>query len=152
MENFNPITLVIGVILSWACLAYSNKFLPFKRIEKVNFFKLATYPFYLIGQIYASGLYVIKIIFTGERVDIVEVKTKLKAETLRVILADSITLTPGSVLLDLHDDVLKLVWLRPKTELDPEVTQDAEERLKNKLENQLLKADVEQIQNNTQAG
>ena len=152
MENLNLITLIIGVAVAWACLMYSNKFLPLKKLEKVNFLRLITYPFYLMGQIYASGLYVIRIIFTGERVDVVKVKTKLKAEVLRVILADSITLTPGSILLDLNDDTLTLIWLRPKTEPDPEITRDADERLKNKLENQIIKADMEQMQNNTQVG
>ena len=144
MESVNFITLIGGVVLGWACVAYSHKFLPFRKIEKVNFFKLITYPFYLIGQIYASGLYVIKIIFTGERVDVVQIKTKIKNESLRVLLADSITLTPGSILLDMTDDKLTLVWLRPKTDPDPENTSDIDEQLKTRLENQIIKAEIEQ--------
>jgi len=140
MENFNPITLVSGALVSWACLAYSNKFLPFRRIENVNFLRLVLYPFFLIGQIYASGLYVIKIIFSGERVDVVEIKTKITNDSLRVILADSITLTPGSILLDMNDDKLTLVWLRPKTAPDPKDTHDIDGQLKAKLENQIIKA------------
>jgi len=142
MENSSPFIIAIGLVFSWACLAYSNKFIPFKKIDRVNFLKLITYPFYLIGQIYSAGFYVIKIIFTGERVDIVEIKTKLQSESLRVLLADSITLTPGSILLDLKDDKLTLVWLRPKTDPDPKDTTNADEQLKNKLENQILKAEV----------
>jgi multicomponent Na+:H+ antiporter subunit E len=42
---------------------------------------------------------------------IVEVKTKLKSKIGRVILADSITLTPGTFTLELDEDSLFIHWI-----------------------------------------
>lgn len=46
---------------------------------------------------------------------IVEVKTKLKSKIGRVILADSITLTPGTFTLELIDDSLFIHWIDVKS-------------------------------------
>jgi multicomponent Na+:H+ antiporter subunit E len=46
---------------------------------------------------------------------IVEVKTKLKSKIGRVILADSITLTPGTFTLDLKDDSMFIHWVDVKS-------------------------------------
>ncbi len=46
---------------------------------------------------------------------IVEVKTKLKSKIGRVILADSITLTPGTFTLDLDGDSLFIHWVDVKS-------------------------------------
>ncbi len=42
---------------------------------------------------------------------IVEVKTKLKSKIARVVLADSITLTPGTFTLEIEDDSLFIHWI-----------------------------------------
>lgn len=42
---------------------------------------------------------------------IVEVKTRLKHPTFRLILANSITLTPGTLTVDLIDDSLFIHWI-----------------------------------------
>lgn len=46
---------------------------------------------------------------------IVEVKTKLKSKIARVVLADSITLTPGTFTLEIKDDSLFIHWIDVKT-------------------------------------
>ena len=74
-------------------------------------------------------------------VDIVTVKTKLKNESLRIILADSITLTPGSILLDLKDEFITLLWIRDK--FTPSDSETADRMLKGKLERRLLKAEIQ---------
>ncbi|MCL2704269.1 MAG: Na+/H+ antiporter subunit E [Defluviitaleaceae bacterium] len=130
--------VLTGLIISTIALFFIAKFLPLKEISNVNFYKLATYPFYLIGQIYLAGFHVIKIILSGPKVDIVTVPTKIKAEALKIILVDSITLTPGSVLLELNDDKITLLWIRDKK--SPNDPKAAEEQLKAKLERRLLKA------------
>lgn len=50
---------------------------------------------------------------------IVKVKTKLKSPMGRMILANSITLTPGTLTIDIVDDELYIHWIDVKT-LDPE--------------------------------
>jgi multicomponent Na+:H+ antiporter subunit E len=42
---------------------------------------------------------------------VVEVKTKLKSRIARVVLADSITLTPGTFTLEIQDDSLFIHWI-----------------------------------------
>ena len=143
VETFDPIFLVAGIVVSFICMHYSRKYLPLKKIDDVNFYKIILYPFYMIGQIYAGGIYVIKVILAGERADIVTIDTAIKNETLRVILADSITLTPGSILIDLTDDKITLVWLRKKNDPEPELVTNKGDILKGHLEARLAKAQKE---------
>jgi multicomponent Na+:H+ antiporter subunit E len=46
---------------------------------------------------------------------IVHFRTRLKSDLARVILTNSITLTPGTITLDLNDDHLVVHWLDAKT-------------------------------------
>jgi len=139
MEALTWQNLAIGMLASMACMHFGSKFLPYSEISNINFFKLATYPFYLIGQIYVSGFYVIKVILTGAEIDIVTLKTEISCESLRIMLAHSITITPGSILLDFKDEFLTILWIRDKNKSGDEKT--ADEFLKQKLERRLLKAE-----------
>ena len=136
-EYFSIFTLVVGIGVSIGCIWFYHKYIPLKEILKANYIKLFVYFLYLLGQVYYAGFFVIKVILTGGKVDIVNVKTKLADETLRVMLADSITLTPGSILLDLKGDTLTLLWLREKS--DHRDMSVADDILKGRLEDQLLK-------------
>ena len=51
---------------------------------------------------------------------IVKVKTELKSEMARTILANSITMTPGTISVDIIDDYLYIHWIYVRSE-DPEV-------------------------------
>jgi multicomponent Na+:H+ antiporter subunit E len=141
-ERLSVFVVVTGIAASILCLSFSRRYLPFKEITNVRFKKLVTYPFYLIGQVYLSGFYVIRIIITGARVDMAEFKTDISNEFLRVILANSITLTPGSILLDLKGDTLTALWLRKKS--DPAGHENVGEILKGGLEKRLLKAEKQE--------
>jgi len=137
-EELSWAALITGIVISIFCIVYSGKFLPLKKIAHVSILKLFFYFFYLIGQIYVSGFYVIKVILTGKaHVDIVEVDTTLTNDTLRVLLADSITLTPGSVMLDMTDDKITVVWLRSLR--DTRHVDNPGEFIKGHLEEKLLK-------------
>jgi len=139
MEGFSWQNMAIGMMVSLGCMHVYVKFLPFREIEHVNFFKLATLPFYLVGQIYLAGFYVMKVILTGPKVDIVTVRTQIRNEALRVMLVDCITLTPGSILLELKDDLVTLLWIRDKnTPGDPDT---ADKLLKGRLEKRLQRAE-----------
>jgi len=136
-ETFSLFTVIIGAVLSIACVYFYHKYLPLKRIKNVKFPRLAFYVFYLIGQIYLAGFYVIKLIILGAKADVIELKTKVTNDSLKVLLADSITLTPGSILLDLENENITLLCLKEKND-----TRDLEAMdnfLKGRLENQLLK-------------
>ena len=140
VESLTWITVVSGLIFSTICVVFIKNALPLEQISGINLNKLATYPFYLLWSAFYSAYYVAKMIIFGARVDIVDVKTKLKNETLKVILADSITLTPGSTFLDLEDgDIMKVLWLRRSTST---LDEDPEEEIISGLENKLMKAEV----------
>ncbi|MCL2396997.1 MAG: Na+/H+ antiporter subunit E [Defluviitaleaceae bacterium] len=139
MEEISWRVLGMGMLTVIACMHLGSKFLPYDEIKNVNFFKLATYPLFLVGQIYAAGFQVIKVILLGCRVDVVKMKTRLNNETLRIILADSITLIPGSVLLELDGEDVTVLWITSSKApvLDAAGT---DELIKGKLERRLAVA------------
>ncbi|MCL2843621.1 MAG: Na+/H+ antiporter subunit E [Oscillospiraceae bacterium] len=137
-EELSIFTVAIGAVIALACLAFGRKFIPLKRVQGVRFYKLLTYPFYLIGEIYAQGFIVIRLILTGARADITKVQTELQSDFLRAILVNSVTLTPGSIPLDLSNGTLTVLNLAPKDGGDSKESVDA---LKNRMERRLIKAE-----------
>ena len=140
VESLSLIAIITGIVISVVCVFFGKKFLPLKKITGVNFNKLATYPFFLLGQIFSSSIYVSKIILFGAKTDIVEIEANIENDSLRVMLADSITLTPGSLLLELKDEKMTILWLRPKGSPDVEQTENIGGQIMSKLENRLIKA------------
>lgn len=136
-EIFSIFDLIVGLVISFACLWYSRKFIPQKPMRGVSFVWLVFFVFYLIGQMYIAGVQVIKMIFTGASARITITKTCIQNETLRVILADAISLTPGSVFLELEGDNLAILWLDDGTVSE---CNDIGYMLKGSLEKRLLAA------------
>ena len=138
-EDFTTVTIVSGLVFGTVAMLFCKKALPLGKVDNVRFSKLATYPLFLLGQVYLAGFHVIKLIFTGADAEIIQVKTNIENEFLRIVLVDSVTLTPGSVLIELNGNEFTLLWLKRKGDnsLTPEQRDYA---LKGKLEEQLLKA------------
>jgi len=137
-ENFSVFEAGAGVVIGICCLYFCRRYLPFPKFGKINFFLIFFYPFYLIFQIYLSGFNVIKLIFTDAQADIVEVKTKIKNDFARAVLANSITLIPGSISLELKEDVITVLWLKRKSK-DSRDAESAAMFIKRKLERILVK-------------
>jgi len=138
-EEFNGAVIVSGLVFGSAAHFFCCWALPTNKMSDVNFSKLATYPLFLIGQVYMAGFYVVKLIFTGADAEIIQMETDLESESLRAILVDSITLVPGSVLIRLDGKAFTLLWLKPRgKELS---IQERDESLKGPLERRLLKAE-----------
>lgn len=139
MESVSVLTLVSGLVFSILTLWFCGSALPLGKISSVNFFKLAMYPLFLIGQVYLAGFYVIKLIFTEASIGVVQVKTDITNESLRVILQDSLTLTPGSILIKPDGNRFTVLWLKGKAEegLQGDEIGDA---IKGKMEDWLIKA------------
>jgi len=140
VESFSVIAISTGFIISIVCVFFAKKYLPLPAITGVDFKKLATYPFFLLGQIFSASIYVSQIILFGAKTDILDVKTKIENEQLRVMLADSVTLTPGSLLLELNEEKMTILWLRKKGAPEVATVSNAAELIMGKLENQLEKA------------
>jgi len=142
VESLSIIALVTGLAISVVCVFFAKKYLPLEKIKGVNFSKLATYPFFLLGQIFSSSIYVSKIILFGAKTDIVQVETSIENDSLRIMLADSVTLTPGSLLLELNDEKMTILWLRPINAPNVEQTQNAGGQIMSKIENRLMQAQI----------
>ena len=138
LEGFTILNLATGIVISAISVYICHILLPLPKIaHNINLFRFVLYPFYLVGQVYLSAFNAVKLVFTGADVDIIEVQTKIANPFLRTILANSITLTPGSVSLELKDNQITMLWLKGKKESH----QDAEKAaglIKRKLEKKLI--------------
>ena len=140
VESLTVPLLAAGLAVSAGCLYIYHRFLPLSKITNINLLRLTLYQFYLSGQLYLSAFSAIKLILTGAGVDIIEVKTKISNNFLQTILANSVSLTPGSISLELKDDKISILLLKGETESHAEA-QRAGEALINKLEKILIKAE-----------
>ena len=102
--------VLFGVVISLAVFAFICKFMDFSIQREMNFYRrlpwFARYGYLLIKEIISANLTVCRMILTRkETVEpvIVRVHTNLKTETARVILANSITLTPGTITVSMTD-------------------------------------------------
>ncbi|MCL2226187.1 MAG: Na+/H+ antiporter subunit E [Oscillospiraceae bacterium] len=109
MEGFSWQNAAIGMFMSMLSMHFVGKFFNFDEIRNVSFFRLALYPFWLIARIYADALFLTKLILTDAKWGKTTTKLNLDNESLRIILAFSITLTPGSVYLELKDNDIVLL-------------------------------------------
>jgi len=106
------LTLISGLAVAMVSLLFTRRFINPDKTENVSFYKLILYPLFLIVQVYLAGFMVIKMIIMGCRTDVVKVETKLENDFLRTILCNSITLIPGSVMLEQEGAELTVMLLR----------------------------------------
>ena len=138
MEQISWQNAAVGMFMSMVCMHLVGKFLNFEEIHNVNFYKLITYPLWLVGRIYMDALYLIKMILTDSKWGIISRELTLSNESLRIMLADSITLTPGSVYIEREGaDITLLCIESSKKEGFP----TAEDDLRS-IERRLMKSQV----------
>lgn len=96
--------VLFGIAISLAVFAFICKFMDFSIHREWNFYRrlprFVQYVCVLIKEIISANLTVCRMILTRKETMepvIVRVHTNLKTETARVILANSITLTPGTI-------------------------------------------------------
>jgi len=138
-ENLSLIDIALGLVIGTACMVFARRLLPLDESDSVRFSRLVTYPFWLVGQIYLSGFFVMKMIILGARTDFVRIDTELKSSILQVILGNSVTLIPGSITLEQVEDHYIVVCMRDKSAHRPK--KDIGDILKGKLEARLIKAE-----------
>ncbi len=74
------------------------------------------YVVYLLFRVYVSSFRVMVLVFRRTMDPrIVHFRTRLRSDVARVALATSITLTPGTITLELDDDHLIVHWLDSRT-------------------------------------
>ena len=96
--------VLFGIVISLAVFAFICKFMDFSIQRERNFYRrlpqYLQYFYVLIKEIISANLTVCRMILTRKETMepvLVRVHVNLKTETARVILANSITLTPGTI-------------------------------------------------------
>ena len=139
VESISIVQIAIGFAASIICVICFYRFFDLGKFANINLWRLLLYLFYLIGQIYVAGIKAIILVIKGAAVDIVKVRTIAENDLFIVLLANSITLTPGTISLEITGNEISVLWLR-EVDADPLELEDADEIIKGKLEKQLLKA------------
>jgi len=107
--NFEIANIIIGIGISFfVALLYTQMF-KHNEFEVINPYWVGVYLIILIKNLIISNLQITKRTLSKDMKlspAIVEVKTELKSEWKKLLLANSITLTPGTLTLDVKDDKL----------------------------------------------
>lgn len=104
--------VIFGIVIAAAIYMFSCKFLDHSLKKEIVIYKLAPYIvayfFVLLFEIIKANLLVIRLIILDKyqlEPEIIHFECDLKDETCRVILASSITLTPGTITLDVYNNM-----------------------------------------------
>ena len=134
--SVEPYSLIFGAVgsLFIAALTY-NIFIARHQANLryiiPNPIHLILYICILVFFLYRSSAIMVRSVVTGKSSPrIVHFRTRLKSDMARMVLANSITLTPGTITVDLNDDHLTVHWFF----CDTNHTKLAGERVKGRLE------------------
>jgi len=105
--------IVISAAIALAFASFARVYSVIRWSPKVIFYYLMYLAVFLI-ELTKANLNVMRLVFSP-RIDIepgiVEIKTSLKSPIGRLALANSITLTPGTLVVDIKDDSLFIHWI-----------------------------------------
>lgn len=110
-------SLITGVVIS---AAIALAFASFARVYSVIRWSPKVVFYYLLylgvflTELAKANLNVMRLVFSPRieiQPGIVEIKTELKSPIGRLALANSITLTPGTLVVDIKDDSLFIHWI-----------------------------------------
>ena len=118
--------IIVGSVASLICsLIFTRFFIHniYKLIQPHRYFWFLVYLVVFIWECIKANLDVAYRVLHPAmpiRPGIVKVKTTLKSELARTLLANSITMTPGTISVDIIGDYLYIHWIYVRSE-DPEV-------------------------------
>ena len=109
--QFTAEIAIFGVFIAAALFAFTCKFMDYSIKKELSFykniFKEISYGILLVKEVVKANLFVAKLILTQETEPepmLVTFKSSLKTETARAFLANAITLTPGTITVNLDED------------------------------------------------
>ena len=104
---------ILGVVLCACIYFFMCRFMEFSPKKDAALMRRSVFFLYYIGilivEIVKANLQVMRLTLTDREIAepvIIEYKTRLKSKLGRVILANSITLTPGTITISLEGDEL----------------------------------------------
>lgn len=110
-QAFTPEIAIFGVIISSLVYLFTCKFMNFSVKKDIYIMKkvpmIVAYVFVLLKEVIKANFVLFKIFLTrkGKREPvIVSFHTSLKTGMARALLANAITLTPGTITISLEDD------------------------------------------------
>lgn len=118
--------IIVGAVASVICsLIFTRLFIMnvYKLLQPHRYFWFVIYLAVFIRECIKANLDVAYRVLHPAmpiRPGIVKVKTTLKSDLARTLLANSITMTPGTISVDIIDDYLYIHWIYVRSE-DPEV-------------------------------
>lgn len=118
-ERVDALILISGIGVSIVSLWFTEKYLTGSLYHEdfpIDAIWIIKYGFFLIVEIYKAGFSTIYKTVTGNiNPGVVDIETKLIDDFAISILANSITLTPGTVTLNKTCNQLKVLWIDVKT-------------------------------------
>lgn len=133
-ESYTLRTIVQGALFSWIALVITNRYLlraPYQGLFGMSPLRVARYIFVLLQEIYRSGVHAMHLTIKGKiDVGVVDLPTAIQNPFHAVLVANAITLTPGTVTIDYRPGSFKVVWIECTTS-DPD---QAAEMIKGRFE------------------
>jgi len=114
-EEITSFVVITGILMSLVVVNFTNKFLlgrKYKSEYAIGLWTMIKYIIRLFYEMFISAIGVIpNITFNETYVKYVTVETELENDFLIAILANSITLTPGTVTIEQNGSTLRILAL-----------------------------------------
>ncbi|MEN8167653.1 MAG: Na+/H+ antiporter subunit E [Pseudomonadota bacterium] len=128
--------VLVATILAIPLASFAGAYADIRLTPKA----LMHYILYLgvfLWELVLANLNLARIVFSP-KIDIhpgiVKVRTRLQSRTGRLVLANSITLTPGTLVVDIDDDVLYVHWIDVTTQDSEQATREIAAKFEKYLE------------------
>lgn len=118
--------IIVGIVASLLCSLFFGRFFitnNYKLLQPRRYFWFLVYFLVFIWECIKANLDVAYRVLHPAmpiRPGIVKVRTTLKSDMAKMLLANSITMTPGTISVDIIDDFLYIHWIYIRSE-DPEI-------------------------------
>lgn len=136
-ESFSLEILATGIVVSAISVYLSEKHVihgTYYDLYNFNILHLTLYFLVLLKEIYLSSFSVMTSVISGKaEISVISIPTEISDDFRLSILANSITLTPGTITMDMKKGSLTVLWLNPQND-DPLI---AGEIIKGRLERML---------------
>lgn len=99
-ESFSALTVGLGIAAASTAIILTNKILEIEYVEifHINIRIVLVYFWVILRDTYTAGIDVLKRIFTGDvKPNFIDYQSNLNDEFLTVLLANAITMPPGSI-------------------------------------------------------
>jgi len=117
--------ITAGIVASFTWKNFTTKGLRYLHPKRI--FYILLYILVFLKELVKSNFHVAWIVIHPKlpiSPGIVRFPTKLKSETAKLILANSITLTPGTLSVDIKDNMYYIHWLEAQNMTDEEAAQN----------------------------